>query len=446
MTDESIDIHAVKNTHKDDLLAHDNVITVGVSDGEIHVGYSGEEPDLPAELDGIPVVSYHVGDVSPEVPTAAQPGVNADTGLSDRTKRIDPIPGGVSIGHRDITAGTSGFLLTDGYDQYIASNNHVLANVNEGVEGDDILQPGPIHDGESVASLKGGYPPVEDGAVVDLAWARPRQGVDVTHDIVGVGGPYGDIHDPQPGDTLVCSGITTGVSSGDVLQVDASVKVNFGDAGTFVLEEQVLTESMSGPGDSGSPVLHQGHPSGKIFAGSDSVSVLMTASNIEKESGKAIVTKDPPTVAMEDAMWTFRARPDPDSRYKAGVLDGDTYDLVIDQAFRSQTAQRVRSRRLDTAEIWSNSGPEELQQAQEQRDFVRQWVREAIGSYSGDWPLLVRTYQDTGKYGRWLADIYNRDEESLAAAVVDEFGTDYVANEASLEELQHRFDGLAEDL
>lgn len=441
-----INIQDVKDKYKNDLLQRDGVQSVGVdhANGHIVVGVAGitrveAARSLPSELEGIPVDVKEFGDISPETPTSIQPGVDADTGLADRTQSIDPIPGGVSIGHHQITAGTSGFVLTNGTDRYLASNNHVLANSNAGTHGDPIYQPGPIHDGEHVGDLED-YTPLQNGATVDLAWAKIGERTGITNDILGVGGPYGDIHDPTVGDTLVSSGITSGVSSAAVQSANTSVKVRFDEDTTYILEDQVITESMSGPGDSGSPVLHEGHPAGMIFAGSEQVSVLMTASNITQASGLSIETKNPPTVAMEDAMWTFRARPDPDSPYEQGVYDGDTWHLLIDQGFRSQTAQPVRSRRLDTAELRGD----EYEAGIEQRDFVREWVREAIESYSGSWPLLIRTYQEEGKYGRWLGDVYNRDEESLFGAVVEEFGEDVVYEGFDLEEMRQRFNELAE--
>ena len=90
---------------------------------------------IPAEVDGVPT------DV---VATGTLRALQAPTG------RFRPAPGGVSIGHRDITAGTLGCLVRKGGVTYILSNNHVLANSNAASPGDPILQPGP-YDGGTVA-------------------------------------------------------------------------------------------------------------------------------------------------------------------------------------------------------------------------------------------------------------------------------------------------------
>ena len=67
--------------------------------------------------------------------------------LHDYTSRTRPSPGGFSIGHYRVTAGTIGLLLEycEGLNKgkaYILSNNHVLADNNLGHIGDHITQPG----------------------------------------------------------------------------------------------------------------------------------------------------------------------------------------------------------------------------------------------------------------------------------------------------------------
>ena len=83
---------------------------------------------VPQALDGIPTDVIQTGPIRT---------------LQGHTGRIRPAPGGVSIGHRDITAGTLGCLVAKNGQTFILSNNHVLANSNEADPGDPILQPGP---------------------------------------------------------------------------------------------------------------------------------------------------------------------------------------------------------------------------------------------------------------------------------------------------------------
>jgi hypothetical protein len=67
---------------------------------------------------------------------------------SERQEEWRPAPGGVSIGHPKITAGTLGCLVKKDGQTLILSNNHVLANSNDAKIGDPIYQPGPFDGGE----------------------------------------------------------------------------------------------------------------------------------------------------------------------------------------------------------------------------------------------------------------------------------------------------------
>lgn len=68
--------------------------------------------------------------------------------LCENNFRLPRAPGGISVGHRDIRAGTLGCLCRGRggvrRNRLMAlSCNHVLANTNAGVTGDPIYQPGP---------------------------------------------------------------------------------------------------------------------------------------------------------------------------------------------------------------------------------------------------------------------------------------------------------------
>ena len=92
----------------------------------------------PREIGGVPV---DVQEARPETQEDGSP--------------YRPAPGGCSIGHRDITAGTLGAVLRRDGKLGLLSNNHVIANSNRGREGDLILQPGPYDDGRlPIATLR----------------------------------------------------------------------------------------------------------------------------------------------------------------------------------------------------------------------------------------------------------------------------------------------------
>lgn len=92
---------------------------------------------VPRELDGIPTDVYEVGQLR---------------ALQTPRDRFRPvIPSGVSIGHYKVTAGTLGTIVTDRTtgERLILSNNHVLANSNDALIGDSILQPGTVDGGQN---------------------------------------------------------------------------------------------------------------------------------------------------------------------------------------------------------------------------------------------------------------------------------------------------------
>ncbi|MCC6894702.1 MAG: hypothetical protein IT321_17920 [Anaerolineae bacterium] len=74
---------------------------------------------------------------------------------SPRDRYRPEIPSGISIGHYKITAGTLGTIVTDRMtgEKLILSNNHVLANSNDALVGDAILQPGPADGGQNPGDL-----------------------------------------------------------------------------------------------------------------------------------------------------------------------------------------------------------------------------------------------------------------------------------------------------
>ncbi|MCM1565836.1 MAG: S1 family peptidase [Dehalobacter sp.] len=191
-----------------------------------------------------------------------------------------PAPGGVSIGHYKITAGTLGVVVYDNFTgkKLILSNNHVLANSTNGKDkrakkGDPILQPGPLDGGtkrnDKIAKLYR-YVPLKDNGfnVVDAAVAKPlRQGL-VVPEILGIGTVQGKTL-PQLGMLVKKSGRTTGLTSGIVQVIDAIIDVDY-DGRILKFKNQIMVTAFDQGGDSGSLVLNEFNWAvGLLFAGSD---------------------------------------------------------------------------------------------------------------------------------------------------------------------------------
>jgi hypothetical protein len=149
--------------HEPTLLSKANVVCVAVgfkeskgdTTGELSVVVLVEQKKplaalsaqdvIPPELEGMRTDVYEVGYLR-ALQFQAQ----------DPKGRFRPIISpGVSIGHFKVTAGTFGALVTDKStgERFILSNNHVLANANDALVGDAILQPGAIDGGQNPADV-----------------------------------------------------------------------------------------------------------------------------------------------------------------------------------------------------------------------------------------------------------------------------------------------------
>jgi len=262
----------------------------------------GPEAMVPSEIDGVPVDVLEVGDLRAQV---------------DRKARLRPAPGGVSLGHYQITAGTFGCVVRDQASgtRLLLSNNHVLANGNEASPEDPILQPGAADGGreesdtlallERFAPLAYNHEPAtcsvarfvveagnfiagaigskhrlasyrEDSQAtnrVDAAVARPLIDGDISDEILEIGRVSGTAA-AALGMAVRKSGRTTGLTTGQVTVIETTVDVDYGGR-TARFEGQILSGPMSEPGDSGSLLVAASslQAIGLLFAGSSQVTI-----------------------------------------------------------------------------------------------------------------------------------------------------------------------------
>jgi hypothetical protein len=195
------------------------------------------------------------------------------------------------ITHAFCCSGTLGSLVAVGAAQYILSNDHVLARVDQAAPGEDISQPGLIDNGCAVATVVADYTAaVQLGTNnVDCAIAAVRAGLmDSTGFIEGLNGtggqPSTSISAPSVGMAVQKSGRTTGHTTSTIGSVNTSVSVqyqkNCGSGRKFTISytNQVVINSttFSAGGDSGSLILTNtscAHPVALLFAGSSSTTI-----------------------------------------------------------------------------------------------------------------------------------------------------------------------------
>jgi len=313
------DIARTQQTVQDELLSMPHV--VGVALGQKLVGGQVtsdraivvlvedkvDEATLPAtqlvppSIGGIPTDVQAVG----KLRAGPQPLVTVQAVAL--TRRMRPVRGGISVGHHAITAGT---IATGCYDAtaspgipsrfYLLSNNHVLANSNVAAVGDAILQPG-AYDGGTVQADTIGHlsrfvtiqftdgsasPPVNE---VDAAIAEVDL-VDLDRHIHWVGNLRGIVPTPAVGLSLCKCGRTTGFTTGQIVNINATVDVTYGDGKVARFIGQLVTSVMSAPGDSGSLVADLfGNAVGLLFAGSSRATIVNPITAVQRLLGVKVV-------------------------------------------------------------------------------------------------------------------------------------------------------------
>ena len=210
--------------------------------------------------------------------------------VQPHTFRLRPAPGGISVGHYRITAGTLGCLAIGKNPPrdsrlLVLSNNHVLANSNNSVFGDSVLQPGRYdggtHPNDQIAITERFVPLQYGGAVnyVDAAtaWAWPDR---VRRELIyPSGGGYsffriGSVPQyPALGNVVGKTGRTTQLTQGTVVALNWSGWVNYGAPGNAWFVGQFVVQgsgNFSAGGDSGSVIWKWESglaPVGLLFAG-----------------------------------------------------------------------------------------------------------------------------------------------------------------------------------
>lgn len=321
----------IKDTHLSGLLSKLNVVGVGLGYKVSHGVTTGELSLIVSVTRKVDVSALAAKDLVPRAlggikTDVVETGVLRALQLGPRDRWRPVVPPGVSVGHHRITAGTFGCLVRRGDEVFILSNNHVLADVNKGQQGDAILQPGPSDGGtaeDRIATLAD-YVPIDFGTTepecpiaelstkllnyvagalgsshriravrqtagvnrVDAALARPLSPDMVSNEILYIDAPTG-VSTATLGTQVQKTGRTTGHTTGTITQIDATVRIDYYGP-TALFTGQLIASPMSQGGDSGSAVLDaERRVAGLLFAGSDAATVInpidevLTALNVE---------------------------------------------------------------------------------------------------------------------------------------------------------------------
>jgi hypothetical protein len=301
----------------------EQAILVFVTEKKPHQELSASEL-VPRTLKGQQVDVVEIGEVR-LLDEEEEPQIKASP---DRLKRYRPAPGGISIGHYKITAGTLGAVVRDRTSgaRLFLSNNHVLANTSSGgdgraAKGDALLQPGAYDGGKLSADLLGRlerFVPMKrtfqksqcaaahfweglvnkmlgvfvpqyrvtlqranhKANVVDAALGRPECDTDISDEILELGKVNG-VAEASLGQEIVFSGRTSGLVRGRIIARDVGLFITMGPGEQVYFEQQLVTSAVSRPGDSGSLLMDtQNRALGLLFAGSDRASICNRIDNV----------------------------------------------------------------------------------------------------------------------------------------------------------------------
>jgi len=345
MSDEVQRAIAAQERHNAKLLAIPGV--VGTAVGILPNGKAGvrvfvkdaDVKNVPGFVDDIAVVTEVTGQI---------------VAVSDPTLRARPAPIGYSVGHPAITAGTMGALVRDAGSQlFVLSNNHVLANQNDAVIGDPMLQPGP-YDGGTAADQIGTLAAFQTidftggNNTIDAAIARVTNPADVSNFTPtddGYGLPNGKIFGDANNDRIFDDktallglnvqkyGRTTKLTHGQITGINGTVTVCYEVLFIFCVKSAMYADQLiigsgtfSGGGDSGSLIVTDDanrNPVGLLFAGGSTSTIANRIDLVLNRFGVSVDGSNPqPPPPVTDVAVTGVSAP-------ANVTSGATVNVAV---------------------------------------------------------------------------------------------------------------------
>jgi hypothetical protein len=195
--------------------------------------------------------------------------------------------------------GTLGCLVEDGGGQrFILSNNHVLAGVNAGTSGDDILEPATLDGGDAFPPIGQlfDFEPIRFGGVMNVmdAAIASVNAADVLPEIDTIGPVSGKPLAPLEHMSVLKHGRTTGKTRGVISDIAADPAVLLG-ARIAHFQGQIGITGVDGPfsdsGDSGSLVVEATslRPVGLLFSAGPTMSFCCPIQPVLKRFGVSIV-------------------------------------------------------------------------------------------------------------------------------------------------------------
>jgi len=178
------------------LLKVPGVTGVGNLDDRIRLYVEGTPDIFPTHINNVKLEVVKTGKIRPLALMNVPWFLPKKPMSTNRTGRVRPLIGGISIAHPKITAGTLGCAIKLGGIKYGLSNNHVLAAASSAQNprasiGDPIYSPGP-YDGGTEADTVGTlywYKPFDEKGVnvIDAALFKPATQDLLSEEILDIG-------------------------------------------------------------------------------------------------------------------------------------------------------------------------------------------------------------------------------------------------------------------
>jgi hypothetical protein len=271
-------VMAVQNRHTGELLGLADVIGTGTGVGRdgrptvLVLTRHGGVAALPAQLEGVSVQEYVVGDVQ----AYRNPHGEAKPGGGGTLQC------GTSTGNDlECSAGTIGCVVVKGGVQYFLSNNHVFARENAASIGERIDAPGR-YDGRPKCAQTQQSANLSDfqaisfsgNNTIDCAIAQPVAGRAYTCAEAGGYTPSSTVVAPSVNLAVKKTGRTSGLTHGTISGINVTIQVQYSSGIATFVNQIMVGGTFIRSGDSGSLMVTESgnNPVGLCFAGGSGAS------------------------------------------------------------------------------------------------------------------------------------------------------------------------------
>ena len=346
-------IEKVKEKAEDNLIVRKGVVAVGVGRKQVKGRWTRKKAILIFVEKKIDASSLDVTDIIPKKIHGCCTDIIEVGQLEEmqiQRQKHRPAPWGTSCMWCKGSACTLGAKVWKDGKAYILGNAHCYFPFWNGAnKGDEIWQPSRV-DGGTVKDKIGTVFEVapfnfEGTNLVDAALAEIINPLDVSDEIMEIGIPAYSFATVKVGDTIQKFGRTSGYTTGKVLAINTTARVNYRVGGIKKLvlwKDQIMTEPMVDGGDSSSLAFNmKKQPVGLCYAGSDRVSIFNTIQNVQDALGFSFIPSKKGWVAskyleLKDVIRTktnLNVRKDPalNAIKITTLLKGTAVKIIIDE-------------------------------------------------------------------------------------------------------------------